>query len=369
MENPIKPASQHSPQDRSAPYSADSHLADSQLVAAEPQSHSKGFWLGALCTAALLFMIWVALIWGQLGTPMPGSLWVDQSYQQKKKLADAIQQPKLLVVAGSNALFGVNSAMLESFFDRPAVNFSVNAGLQLPLILQKAEEVISTGDLVIMPLEHTMYYYDGTLNHVEIDYLLSHKALFFSQPLFRQLKIIAQTGIKRIYEGYKGLPDNFVVSGLYGAHNIDQYGDQTNSEYAKRPQWITQIVLNHKAEQYGVEAQSRFDDAEGLQRLRDFVARMQQKGACVIFTPPAFMFHPDYKEIPEELNFYSTLADKVKQAGLDYLGQPYDFMYAPDHFFDTNFHLTDESRRMHTQKLIQLLDSAEAKQIFSPCRG
>ena len=327
------------------------------LVIAHTTTQGQFFLYAGLCAMVAVAIAWYLLVIGQVGVRLPGSAWVDQTYQKKNSYASAIQQQKVLVIAGSNALFGINSTMLSDYFQKPVVNLGVNAGLQLPLILKLATPYIKPGDIVLMPLEYPMYYYNGDLTHVEVDYILSHQDLFDSLPLLQKIKLLLHSPLNRVIKGYIGLPENYVVEGLYGPHNIDQHGDQINSGRAKRNENQTRTVLNHGPEEYGKSAQKSGEQALGWRYLKDFIATYQAQQVCIIFTPPAFMRHPSYHLDDIERNFYSALPQEAKQHGLNYIGTPFDFMYPSEDFFDTNYHLTSEKRVEHTQKLIELLES------------
>jgi len=328
-----------------------------ELVSGHRTSEGKVFLYAGLCSIIVVIIAWYLLVAGQVDSRLPGSAWVDQTYQKKNSYAAAIQQEKVLVIAGSNALFGINSTMLREHLKKPVINLGVNAGLQLPLILQLATPYIKPGDTLIMPLEYPMYHYDGDLTHVEVDYILSHQTLFDSLTPLQKIKILLHSPINRIIKGYIGLPEGYTVKGLYGPHNIDHNGDQINSELAKRTDFQTHTVLHHAPEQYGKAALSAGESALGWRYLKEFVAKYQAQGVCILFTPPAFMFHVSYRSDSVEQAFYHSLPDQAKQQNLNYLGSPFDFMYPAQDFFDTNYHLTSEKRAEHTQKLIELLES------------
>ena len=189
-----------------------------ELVSGHRTSEGKVFLYAGLCSIIVVIIAWYLLVAGQVDSRLPGSAWVDQTYQKKNSYAAAIQQEKVLVIAGSNALFGINSTMLREHLKKPVINLGVNAGLQLPLILQLATPYIKPGDTLIMPLEYPMYHYDGDLTHVEVDYILSHQTLFDSLTPLQKIKILLHSPINRIIKGYIGLPEGYTVKGLYGPH-------------------------------------------------------------------------------------------------------------------------------------------------------
>ncbi len=323
---------------------------------------------GVILGMTLALGAWLLALVGQLGSPHPNNQWVLEAHAHKQARAEAVPAPRLLVAGGSSAMFGIDSQQLEEAFGRPAVNLGVNAGLGLPVILNHTLVVAETGDVVIMALEYPLFGYAGKVNHVMNDFYLSQPDELLAAwqlsrealPLHRWLplvtreafQIVMQTSPTRVIQGYRGLPDGFSVVGTYGAHRLDARGDQTDTSRELREPWMAEQVVAEAPRQYGAD---HSDDAPGWALLRYFQERLHSRGACLVLVPPAFLFHPYYRDDPVEQRFYSTLPEKAASQGLTYKGRPYDFMYPADDMFDTDFHLVEEARRRHTQRLIEAL--------------
>ncbi|MFC2992538.1 hypothetical protein [Halomonas tibetensis] len=314
--------------------------------------------------------LWLLLVAGQLGRPHPAHQWVLGALAHKQASAEALSAPRLLVAGGSSAMFGIDSQQLEVAFGRPAVNLGVNAGLGLPVILNQTLAVAEDRDTVIMALEYPLFGYSGEVNHVMNGFYLSQpselmaawRLSYDALPTSRWLplvlhegfQILMQTSPERVLQGYRGLPDGFKVGGTYGAHRLDMRGDQTGTGRQLREPWMAQQIVANAPRHYGIEHRH---DAPGWALLRHFQKRLNAKGACLILVPPAFLFHPHYREDPVETHFYARLPQQATKHGLTYLGRPSDFMYPPEDMFDTDFHLVDEGRQINTQRLIETLTS------------
>ena len=96
-------------------------------------------------------------------------------------------------------------------------------------------------------------------------------------------------------------------------------------------------------------------DALGWRLWRNFAETLQRRGACVIFVPPPMMFKREYAALEQERRLYLDLPATARQNGLHYLGDPRDFLYPQDWFFDTNYHLVAEKRQIYTTALLALL--------------
>ncbi|WP_252107290.1 MULTISPECIES: hypothetical protein [unclassified Halomonas] len=310
------------------------------------------FLAGVLAGGLTILCLWLVFWAGQLGRPHPNNAWIEQAISYKQTIAKALDSPKIVVVAGSSAMFGIESEALEAAYRRPVVNLGVNAGISLPAILASAEPIIQSGDLVLLPLEYPLYNQDEPISSSLIHWANSHPETFIQLPLKRALGVIAKTSLTRILEGYRGMPEGFTVSGDYGPHNLDSHGDQIHTARSLREARHWDFLTSLPPETYGEAArQGHFAEAP-LSAFRD---RLLSKGACPIFMPPPLLYQSVYTESPIEARFYASLANRVKAAGLLWIGSPIDVMYEADDFFDTNFHLVDEARHRYTRQLITWL--------------
>lgn len=297
-------------------------------------------------------LVWLLLIAGQLGNYTPSSQWVREAYLFKNNRALEIAEEKLVIVAGSNAMFGVNSSILSEYYGRPVVNQGVNAGIGLPFIIQQAKKILKQGDIVLLPIEHGLYNYDEETNNVMVDYYFTESDLFSGLSWNMKLKMLAKISLKRIYQGYLGLPSGFKVAGLYGPQNMDANGDQINSSVAYRHESQLEALNSQLPSRYGAEAP---EAPLAWSLLGEFQRYADRKGICLIYVPSTMMFNPLYTSDATELDFYQTLPATARAKGLRYVGEPLNFMYATENYFDTNYHLVSEMRSKHTRALISLL--------------
>lgn len=307
------------------------------------------FLTGMATGGLVVFTLWVVFWAGQLGQPHPNNEWIIESIRYKQEIATALPSPKIVVLAGSGAMFGVNSTYLEETYGRPTVNLGVNAGISLPVILNSAANIIRPGDLVLLPLEYPLYNREEAASSSLIHWANSYPSTFFQLPLKRALEVFAKTSFTRILEGYRGLPEGFIVSGDYGVEHLDEHGDQIRTERARREERHWNFLNSLPAETYGKALQEGSFDWERLRRFRD---ELLAKGACPVFLPPPMLFQQSYVESLTEAHFYKALPHTARAERLFWLGRPIDTMREANDFFDTNFHLVDEARLDYTEQII-----------------
>lgn len=311
------------------------------------------FFTGLIIGLFITAMLWLLAIYAQLNNPTPS--WVHHAYELKTAAAQRIEQPKIVLVSGSNALFGIESQQMQQAWQRPVINYGVNAALLLPYILHKSKTVLKAGDIALLPIEYPLYLYNGASNAQLIDHILAREPTFLGQISWQEaFMTLWQISLTRIWQGYHPSDAQPPKHVLYGTHNIDPHtGDQLNTSQQQiqgqeLKEW--QALHNLKPHQYGKE-----DNPHNLawDYLRAYIHWAKQQQVCLIFIPSAFHQHPSYRDNPVEQQFYSTLPEKIRALGVPYIGDPFDYMYPLDDLFNTEYHLTAEARQRHTAKLIQ----------------
>lgn len=315
----------------------------------------KKFWLGVLLAGFALSVTWVGGVRQQLGVPTPSSRWVFDAYQHKIAAANTVLAPRILIVAGSNAMFGIDSGQIEAYWHRPVINLAVNAGLGLPYILDASKRVARPGDVILMPMEYALYLDDGTPNAQVIDFVVGRDLNYWRQlSLIQRLSFAASMAPERWIQGLRHPTDNVVMSGTYGAHHLDLRGDQTHSSAADQTPADKAAVQATKAWNYGARSTTEIG---GWHLLSQYAKWAQENKVCVIAVPTVLQYHKKYDTDPQDVLFYSSVASRVNSAGIPYVGSPRNFMYPDAWFFDTDHHLQDWARSRHTAALLAILKS------------
>ncbi len=291
------------------------------------------------------------MVWGQIGNPTKSSQWVAEVYRDKEQYANSILTPKIVVVAGSNGLFGVDSGMLQRAFGMRVVNMCVNAGVDLPPILLHAKRVIDRGDIVLMPLEYPLYSYDGEPIVQMIDYLYAREANMIEELSYlEQFWMLWHISTKRLYRGYSDGVDSPITKGVYGVHNIDFRGDQLHTDSSLQTEAMRDELATQKAEQYGEKFER---EGLGWEYLESFVEWCRSRDVKVYFMPSTLMDNPHYHNDPKKREFYTNLPQIIRDRGWSYIGEPYNYMYDKSLYFNTNFHLNSRGREIRTRQMIE----------------
>lgn len=315
-------------------------------------SRASGFALGSLAAALLLVLLWLAAVSGLEGREHPNNRWIEEAHAHKRAAAARMTGPRVLVVSGSSAMFAVDSKILAQALGRPVANLAANAGVLTPYILSEARQVLRPGDWVILPLEYPLFHDEGVVNEAFLNYYVSHPLPIAQLGARRWLKAMWLLPLHRLLQGFRGMPAGFTVQGTYGAHNLDEHGDQLNSSRAKRTPAMLADLSSDTPKAYGRRSH---EGNASWTRWRKFADEVRSQGGCAVFVPPAMLRRDAYVRDPLERQFYTSLPANARSHGLNYVGTPFDFMYEDDDFFDTIFHLTSETRTRYSQQLAAAL--------------
>ena len=315
---------------------------------------------------AIWLLLWLTFVAGQLRQAHPDNMWVKEAYALKLGVAEQyIGQKKLLVVGGSASMFGVRSPDLERAFDLPTINLGVNAGLGTYEVPARVDQLIEPGDVVVMPLEYRLLLWDGVPSYVTLSWALEHPETFSRWSAKSLVWGLWSLPLKRVVEGYLNTDVRHLLRGPYGAHRLDQWGDQTQTASKSRSDAQRQALAAQPAERYD---ELYAETSLGLAEWGYWWRRWKSRGACLVVVPAPFMTLPAYESSTFKA-FFDSVPGRVSQQGVTYLGHPRDGFFPVEAMFDTNYHLTDESRDLYTRRLIASLRSSNLSCLPETSRG
>lgn len=296
------------------------------------------------------FVLLISFVFMQIGTPTSSSKWASDLYAVKELHANQRLNRKLLVVAGSNSLFGIESSLLESRFQIPTTNFGVHAGLGLKYILDRSKRSLNKGDIVYLPLELDLYQQDVAPSAQLMDFVLARDPQYlYSLPLNQQILGLANVSIARIIEGLRGGSDQYLgsSSGIYNVNNVDSSGNQTNNTLENAGSYSSRLD--------GLIPKDIGDGEISLHSknlISDYVHWAKENGICVIAGPPSLMKFKEY-ESEKFLRFLGMAKDLFSELGVHYVGSPVKYLLPRELFFDTEYHLNKRGATIRTKRIIE----------------
>ncbi len=117
----------------------------------------KNFILVGFIFVILIFISYILTFFFQLHAPLKAEYWINSAYKYKDFKAKTIKKKKIIIISGSNSLFGINSEIIENITGYPVINLAVHAGLDIDFLYYKIKNHIKEGDIIVMPLEFGYY--------------------------------------------------------------------------------------------------------------------------------------------------------------------------------------------------------------------
>jgi hypothetical protein len=295
--------------------------------------------LGMLLTAVIYF----GLFFLQLGVPTSQWAWLHEVIEVKRRAAAAITKPKLLIVAGSSALYGINAEEIEKQTGMPTVNFGTNAALGPAYLLHLTRKVCRPGDTVLLAFEYEPYLF-GDITGATADELFIHYVLGYDREYVRglgfsrEIKLALLTPGERLWDGVlavfrKPKPNAATEETTRQVlSDISSHGDQTGALPEKRTATFpTRTIVSYPLA-YGLP-----DSPAGFPPIREFCEWARARNITVLATFPNICHRPEY-DLPAAAKAPQQLREFYTSLGVPVLGEATGAMLPEEKIFDSFYH-------------------------------
>lgn len=265
-----------------------------------------------------------------------------------KRLQDT-PSPKIVLIAGSNFAYGINSKLIAESLQKPVVNMAIHYDYGTKFMLNQISPELYKGDTVIMGFE---YIIESKGNKSEqllmARYFPKAKEWMKFDNIFEEIQVNGQLRIntfKTVLERlYKNTEVNYQISdttSVFFRGAINEYGDLI-SHYNNPPmKRIPRAILSDK-----VSLKNAIND------MNIFYQEMKTKKVKVYFVYPTYS-ESNYVLDKKIIDKFQQEYDKYAQFPI--LGKPADFVFADSLYHDMAYHLTQKGGEIRTQKIIYLL--------------
>ena len=264
--------------------------------------------------------------------------------------ADAIGKPRLAVVGGSGALFGVDAELIELKLGVPCVNLATHAGLGGEYILDRARRELRRGDVVLLCPEYELWTTPdaGTLTDLEWAYAATYDKRFLlglERP--RLLRIM-----------YSVPPADYAAASAGWVRRLR--GKHRRARAVYNAAWLGpagDLRAEPNPTTFGLNPGYPFPDLESaacVPHFRRFAAWAKDGGVRVLFTWPN-MVRPDVPVPPGADAAPARLAALLREMEFVVLDAPPDTVYPRAWFTDTAYHPDGGCRRLRTEQLVRRL--------------
>ncbi len=308
-----------------------------------------GFLLAAAAYAGLFFL--------QLGLPARQWTWLHAIVETKLKIAAATAGPKLLIVGGSSALYGLNAEEIERQTGVHAVNFGTNASLGTDVILHLTRQVCRPGDTVLLAFEYEPFLAGklggDTGDDLLVSYVLAYDVAYVRSLGFaQQFKLALLTPAGRLWDGLRAVfqkprPDAVAAEFTRGVlADINSHGDQTGAVPEKRPAHSATRSAVCAVPAYGLPP-----SPPGFAAISEFCAWAKVNRVRVLATFPTLCHRPEY-DTPAAQQMPAQFRALYASVGVPVLGEISEAMIPEEQMFDTYYHPLRSAALARTRRLL-----------------
>lgn len=300
-------------------------------------------WLAA--ALALLALPAVLLGWGFLLPAQYGDTFMGE-LKYKVRYLDEAPGPRIVLVGGSGVAFGVDSALMERELPGyTVVNFGMYAALGTTVMLDLSQELIRSGDIVILIPEQQAQTLSGFFDPAVMwqgadgawELLRSVPRQYLGQ-MAGQFPRFAADKCSAVLQGRP--PQG---SGVYRRDAFNAAGDVVSPLCAR----------NVMEGGYDPNTPIRFDaellSDEFVRRVGAYAQAAEDKGALLWYA-----FCPMNALAVEGTAGPDSFFDAVQsRLGLPVIGDPNASVLDAGWFYDTNFHLNSSGKTVYTRLLVR----------------
>lgn len=327
----------------------------------------------AAVTALLLGLIHLSVFFYQLGAPVQAEYWLYESAIVKHNLIAAIKEPKLVVLGGSSALFGIDSTLLEHTLGIPTINLALHAGLPSKYLFDEAQQYLQPHDHVLLAIEYSLYTQLNPYSLWFTNQMMTwDTAFFWKLPSLEKIRFILSVPMHRLVAGTiaqvfrdrAGIIDKrrlaspeeviqrhaqhvLKISGaqeVYSALNLDRHGDVVMH--------LNRLIVNTD---YGLTKPFVYSE-RWWDEFRRFVKFCRDRDIIVYYAWQSAMKNITLDFGSETVHAHlQNLTTHLHANQIQTLGSPQEYQYDRELFSDTAQHLTPIGRSIRTQALLHYL--------------
>jgi hypothetical protein len=267
----------------------------------------------------------------------------------KFKRLQETPSPKIVLLAGSNFAYGINSKLIADSLQKPVVNMAIHYDYGTKFMLNQISNELRQGDTVIMGFE---YIIESKGNKSEqllmARYFPKAKEWIRFDDFFEEIREngqmrinIFKTVLERIYKNEEISYQISDTTSVFFRGATNEYGDLISHYNNPSIKPIPRAILSDK-----VSLKDAIDD------MNVFYEAMKSKDIKVYFVFPTYS-EKNYAFDKKIIDKYQKEYDKY--AKFPILGTPSDFVFADSLYQDMAYHLTEKGGEIRTKKIIQLL--------------
>lgn len=277
-------------------------------------------------------------------------------YEYKEEILKAVPPPRIVLIAGSNGMYGINTKKMSEVLHVPAFNECISVVMGLDYMLYSAKSYLKKGDIVLLALEY-QYYIDSAINETSTGVILQRDRGYFLQlPFSKKLEWLFGEPLTGIFDGFlksKELTPSVAAAAQRAIReHLNDHGDfigHTKDKSTSKPEvFLAGGPINI------VDIDSKMRSQKSWSSIRSFNEWCQANGIRVFATFPSTVYFSDY-QTEKAAKAFQNIVDNYHSIGVQTIGTPLDFIWDASNFYDLSYHLNEEAMNERTDLLITLL--------------
>ncbi|MEA5553454.1 hypothetical protein VB713_21175 [Anabaena cylindrica UHCC 0172] len=283
--------------------------------------------------------------------------WIAVAQKHKKNKALSISGQKIIIVSGSNSLFGISAEKISQSTGIPTVNLAIHAGLGVEYILNDVKKILNKRDIVLLPLEYNFYVDKKQITRMYLKHILSNDTEYFWNNLnhFQQIQHLLQLSNSDIFNSFlsknskKEIWANLKIRAsqkkCYSGFLLNDYGDELCNINVK--------PLKNLKNKFDLPTDDKYQ-IDQMGSVRDFIIWCKDRQIKVLPLYPV-MLEDDKFYQSKYRSFFQKIQNFYEKNGVSILGDPYQAALSYNLMFNTTYHPNDQGRNVRTQQVLSLI--------------
>lgn len=301
--------------------------------------------LWCACLAALLAVPAVLLLWGFCLPAQYGETFLGELSEKRALLAAESEKPRLVIVGGSAAAFGVDSALLEENLPQyEVINFGLYAALGTRVMLDLSQEDLRAGDVVLVMPEQQQQalsdYLGAEAMWQAADGDFSTLTALHGRDFSPMLGAFLSFAGRKFAFWLTGGP---ALTGVYQKASFNARGDVASELCSAN------VMPGGRDESTPIRFDLSMPDEDFCAALNEYTDTLAARGVTVWYHFPPM----NAAAVAEnsDINAYAAALQQRLHCAL--AGDPNACVMESGWFYDTNFHLNTAGKTVFTKQLIR----------------
>jgi hypothetical protein len=271
----------------------------------------------------------------------------DQYYRKKDAIAKSFGNvPKMLIVGGSSAFYGIDAVLMEKKLNIHVVNYGMHAGLGLEYPLKRSLRMLNNNDSLLLAFEGPLY----TKESDQFSELL-HQYVFSYDRAY-----LLDIGFKRAIQEFYGIPlRDFMDSWKIWIQTVigkKPFSGQPKVFIDKRGGRLNPVDIWVRPMKEDTRTVGLKPYVEKF--LEDFIHEAKKRNVKVFFTWPTVSKRADFLS-QDTIIKGQELLHFLQAQGIEVIDNYTDHIYPLSFYTDTPYHLSRAGTHLRTEKLIKSL--------------